>query len=207
MEVSPPEKDPCRKGRRQFAALLLNIASERLTTCQELVQGGSVQDAIDSIKVYLTDGRCKEAQELAGSINEGDALVPCDNSFSTRFEHSISNPASRLSTPLKEITLFSKTPNPIKDEAILEFHIPVREPDESASILLGNSPSSPVSLIIYNLAGQKVKTLIDGEMETGTHHVYWNGLDERGTQAPSGIYFARLALGNTFQTRKLVVLR
>jgi flagellar hook assembly protein FlgD len=109
-------------------------------------------------------------------------------------------------TPPKEITLFSKTTNPIRDEAVIEFQIPVIETDGSTPFLMGGSATSEVSLIIYNLAGQKVKTLVGNEMGAGTHRVFWNRMDDSGSLVPSGIYFARLALGNASQTRKLILL-
>ncbi|NIN69479.1 MAG: T9SS type A sorting domain-containing protein, partial [Anaerolineae bacterium] len=49
-----------------------------------------------------------------------------------------------------------------------------------------------VTLTIYNVAGKKVKTLVSGEMDGGTHIVRWNGTDENGSRVASGIYFYRL---------------
>ncbi|MDP8267590.1 MAG: FlgD immunoglobulin-like domain containing protein, partial [Candidatus Tenebribacter davisii] len=46
-----------------------------------------------------------------------------------------------------------------------------------------------VSLNIYNVRGQKVRTLINNSMKAGYHTVVWNGKDEAGKSVSSGIYF------------------
>ena len=86
INVDPPENDMCRKASRELAVLLLNIASHRLTSCQGLLAGGSVQDGIDEIKSLIASGDCRAARKLGGSINAGAALSPCDEAESlTRF--------------------------------------------------------------------------------------------------------------------------
>ena len=49
-----------------------------------------------------------------------------------------------------------------------------------------------VTLIIYDVLGRKVRTLVSGEMDAGQHSVVWNGMDDHGTTAASGVYFVRL---------------
>ena len=50
---------------------------------------------------------------------------------------------------------------------------------------------SKVSLMIYNIRGQKVKTLVEDDMQAGYHSVVWNGTDESGKNVSSGVYFSR----------------
>ena len=50
---------------------------------------------------------------------------------------------------------------------------------------------SQVSLMIYNVRGQKVKTLVQDEMQAGYHSVIWNGTDEVGKSVSSGVYFSK----------------
>ncbi|MDP8202294.1 MAG: C25 family cysteine peptidase, partial [Candidatus Tenebribacter burtonii] len=50
---------------------------------------------------------------------------------------------------------------------------------------------SKVSLMIYNIRGQEVKTLINDDMQAGYHSVIWNGTDESGKDVSSGVYFSR----------------
>jgi len=50
---------------------------------------------------------------------------------------------------------------------------------------------SKVSLMIYNVRGQKVKTLVNDNIEAGYHTVVWNGRDDNGKNVSSGIYFSK----------------
>jgi photosystem II stability/assembly factor-like uncharacterized protein len=53
-----------------------------------------------------------------------------------------------------------------------------------------------VRLFVYDILGQKVRTLADQEMMAGSHVAIWDGRDDRGNQLSSGIYFYRLQAGN-----------
>ncbi len=64
-----------------------------------------------------------------------------------------------------------------------------------------------VELVIYNINGQKVRTLVDGEMAADNHSVKWNGRDDRGNSVSSGTYFYRLQTSETSQTRKMLMLK
>jgi len=67
--------------------------------------------------------------------------------------------------------------------------------------------ASKVRLAIYNLAGEKVATLIDGQQPAGRQTVRWNGRNDFGRDIASGVYFYRLAAGSQLQTRRMVLLR
>jgi hypothetical protein len=68
---------------------------------------------------------------------------------------------------------------------------------------------SPIhtTLVIYNILGQKVRTLVDEEMLRGGYQVIWDSKDDRGKEVPSGVYFYRLKSGSTSETRKMVLMR
>lgn len=72
-------------------------------------------------------------------------------------------------------------------------------------------PVSPgfeyVHLTVYNLLGQRVKTLIDEERQTGTYAARWDGRDEVGRYVASGTYFYRLQVGNRYAVGKSLILR
>ncbi|MBL7959701.1 fibronectin type III domain-containing protein [bacterium] len=72
--------------------------------------------------------------------------------------------------------------------------------------------SGDVKLQVFNVLGQKVSTLVNGFRETGIYHVEWDGKDERGFQAASGIYFYRLWVKDIngrviLQNKKMVMLK
>jgi len=53
-----------------------------------------------------------------------------------------------------------------------------------------------VSLVIHNVLGQKVRTLINGEMATGFYNILWDGRTDSGMAAPTGTYFFTLKVAN-----------
>ncbi|HTO93947.1 MAG TPA: T9SS type A sorting domain-containing protein, partial [Bacteroidota bacterium] len=59
-----------------------------------------------------------------------------------------------------------------------------------------------VSLTLYNILGQRVRTLVDADQAPGEHKVQFNG-----TGLASGVYFYRLHAGNFVQTRKFIMVK
>jgi hypothetical protein len=95
--------------------------------------------------------------------------------------------------PFREPVFITRSrPNPFRKQAFIEYQLP----------LPGN-----VRVVIYNLAGQVVKTLVDQEKGAGVHTVVWSAMDNSGRQVPSGAYFLRLEAGQHSVTRKLAVVR
>ena len=62
-----------------------------------------------------------------------------------------------------------------------------------------------MELIIYNILGQKVRTLVNQSLEPGEHSIVWNGTDNKGRSVASGIYFYRMKAGNYSETKKMVL--
>ena len=69
--------------------------------------------------------------------------------------------------------------------------------------------SSYIDLAIYNLAGQRVATLVSGKYQAGTYTIQWSGGNDDGHELASGVYLYRLRVGDGQQveTRKLLLLR
>jgi hypothetical protein len=87
--------------------------------------------------------------------------------------------------------LWQNHPNPFNPETEIKFELP-RE--------------SQVAITIFNIAGQKIVTLIEGRMKAGVHTVSWKGTDDAGRGVPSGIYICRMAAqGNVFQKRMALI--
>jgi flagellar hook assembly protein FlgD len=70
---------------------------------------------------------------------------------------------------------------------------------------------SRVTVEVYNVIGQRVKTLVREEMAAGYHVVEWNGTGNSGQQLGSGVYFVRLSAGNDNRSfssvRKLMMVK
>jgi len=67
--------------------------------------------------------------------------------------------------------------------------------------------ASHVKIEIFNILGQKVKTLVDEDMKAGSFVVDWDGKDQRGVEASSGIYFYRIVAGDFSSVKRMVLLK
>jgi hypothetical protein len=86
--------------------------------------------------------------------------------------------------------LFPSYPNPFNAETTIEYSLPAR---------------AQVQLKIYNVRGQMVRVLVDGEESAGIKRVLWDGKDEYGSYVGSGTYFMRLEAGGRFFTHRLTL--
>lgn len=64
-----------------------------------------------------------------------------------------------------------------------------------------------VNIAVFNILGQTVATLVDEDVEAGPHKVVWEGIDDNGNPAASGIYFYKMYTGSYVETRKMVLMR
>jgi len=64
-----------------------------------------------------------------------------------------------------------------------------------------------VQLVIYNVVGQKVCTLLNGIQRAGLHQVIWSGKDDLGRPISSGIYFYKMTTENYTKTLKMVLIK
>jgi subtilisin family serine protease len=83
-------------------------------------------------------------------------------------------------------------PNPFNPTTTVAFELPT---------------AADVSLQVFNLLGQKVRTLHSGQLPAGEHQVVWEARNDAGESVASGVYFYRLTAGNHSQSRKMVLLR
>ncbi len=78
----------------------------------------------------------------------------------------------------------------------------------STTIPVTMSRSGSVRLDIYNVNGQRVRHLHNGDLPAGMHHFSWNGVDDGGGVVASGVYFARLTdPAGASMTRRMVLLK
>ena len=68
------------------------------------------------------------------------------------------------------------------------------------------SAPGPVRLVIYNVLGQPVRTLVDAIQAAGAYQVPWDGRDHRGARVANGVYLYRLQAGAVTRVRKMLVL-
>jgi len=64
-----------------------------------------------------------------------------------------------------------------------------------------------VKLVIYNVLGQRVRTLVNNRMEAGYHSLVWDGLNQQGSTVASGVYIYHFQAGDFQKTMKLMLLK
>ncbi|MCE5251388.1 T9SS type A sorting domain-containing protein [bacterium] len=90
------------------------------------------------------------------------------------------------------VTIAQNYPNPFNPSTTIGFTLP-----EGGS----------ASLIIYNIAGQKIRELVSESLAAGRHTAVWDGKDDGGAPVSAGIYFARLTCGGLTATGKMVMVK
>jgi len=100
--------------------------------------------------------------------------------------------AERTNSLPKEFILEKNYPNPFNPETTIEFTMPY---------------AADVNVSIYNMLGQKVRTLVDARVSSGRHSVRWNGVSDAGVPLSSGIYFYRLNSGSTVLVKSMLLLK
>ncbi len=92
----------------------------------------------------------------------------------------------------KEYKLYANFPNPFNMRTTIQFDIPF---------------NTKVGLIIYDINGKEVRTLLNREISAGFHNVQWDGFDNQGKMTSSGIYFARLQSSSFQKSNKILLLK
>jgi hypothetical protein len=93
----------------------------------------------------------------------------------------------------KVFSLAQNFPNPFNPATRIKFTLPKK---------------SHVSLKVYNVAGQLVKTLRDDVMDVGSHEVTWDGTNNIGSSVASGVYFYKMKAGADYENvKKMILLR
>ncbi len=115
----------------------------------------------------------------------------------TDLEGEVTLTATAISDPgddliVKSPKLYNAYPNPF---------------NPSTTIRVDMAKTGQASLIIYNVIGQKVKTLFNGNLPQGTQKFVWNGTDDSGKQVASGLYFYQLKTNNTKITKAVMFLK
>ena len=87
---------------------------------------------------------------------------------------------------------FAITPNPSRAAAAIELDVP---------------RAGAVALAVFDAAGRRVRTLIDGRLEAGHHRIAWDGMDGAGRAVASGVYWVRVGQNGVERSRVLLRVR
>ncbi len=91
-----------------------------------------------------------------------------------------------------EFALSQNYPNPFNPDTYIEF---------------GLSRAAHVKIDVFNIVGQRVRTLVDEEMKSGRYVADWDGKDEQGNSVSSGIYFYRMQADDFSDMKKMLLVK
>ncbi|MEA3296903.1 MAG: T9SS type A sorting domain-containing protein [candidate division Zixibacteria bacterium] len=92
----------------------------------------------------------------------------------------------------KSFTLSQNYPNPFNPHTWIDYSLPRR---------------NRVRIEVFNILGEIVNTIVDGDKTAGNHTASWNGKDASGSPVSSGVYFYRLTAGTLVESRKMILVR
>lgn len=92
----------------------------------------------------------------------------------------------------RDFQLLQNYPNPFNPSTEIRFSLP---------------KSAHVELVVYNLLGQRVRVLEDATLGPGLYAATWDGTDQLGRPAASGIYFYQIRVGDLVESRKMVLAK
>jgi len=188
------------RARQQLLALLLNVASLKLD--QSLVispDARTVSQAITYAWDLIADGNPandETAKTIADELNNGRnlpaGLIPASTPFILYDRPVVVEPPVENAQAFR---LGQNYPNPLHTGTRIPFAVPAV------------GAGSRIQVEIFDMSGRLVKTLLNGTIEQGQHEVAWDGTNDSGLAAPSGVYFYRLSSGSFTETRKLHLLK
>jgi len=163
----------------QILAYTENVNRNPSQLTFEFCEGRSKSAPISNYRVFNFKSGEFDNKPISGGYQEYSIV---------RFEEDLSEQNAPVILNLKK-----NYPNPFNPTTTIEFSL--------------NKSSENLNLEIYNVKGQKVKTLYRGKAEAGTHTFIWNGTDNSNNPVSSGIYFYRLKSDKKLETKKMLLLK
>ena len=171
--------------------ITLDVTGGTVTGARRLVQGSNLGWEItiepDSDAEVLIVLPATTDCEAAGAICTEDGR-PLSNELTAI----VPGPAAKPVVAPLTFGLDANYPNPFNAQTQLVYTLPV---------------ASPVELAIYNIMGQRVRTLVQGVQAAGRYQIAWDGRSDSGSSLASGVYLSRLVSTQGVQVRRLLLLK
>ncbi len=120
-------------------------------------------------------------------------LPPSDYEFDPCQQQKLVANSEQERGPLPpSFSLSQNYPNPFNPQTVIQYSLP---------------EAGHVRLAIYNILGQKVKTLVDEHQEAGSKTLFWDGTDSEEKEVASGIYFFWLQAGEFEAAKRMILMR
>jgi len=142
--------------------------------------------AIANEPVQGTEGSYLDTSVRAGKTYEYELVIRTTDGDEFRSQ------VAAVSLPAFALTLHQNVPNPFNPQTSIRYDLP---------------SSARVRLTIVDVAGRRVRTLVDEQQAAGSREAIWTGRDDMGNAVSSGVYFYVLDAGHQRLTRKLVLVK
>jgi hypothetical protein len=137
------------------------------------------------LPVYLNSAAEIESIQVITSVKGNIASV-------TQAKAAVAQPGTYPVT----YRLAQNYPNPFNAGTTIQFDLPEAGPGRRRVVVQ-----------VFNMLGQRVRTLLNGDVDAGTFTIYWNGRDDAGRGVASGVYLYRLISKDFTSTKKMVLVR
>lgn len=171
--------------------------------CSKIIVGHTIVNKIKGLynnKVVAIDLNHHENTQagymFALLIDQNNFYIIDDNASTEYLFGGTRSCISPYPAEAEAYALLSAYPNPFNPESTIQFTIP-HEREGAVEVMIG----------IYNIHGQKIRTLVKEYYEAGSYTLVWNGLTDFGKQVPSGVYIYQMCTGNFIDSRKLILLK
>lgn len=133
------------------------------------------------------------------ATDSGQVKIVQDNATGMDYSDASGNFIINTTTGINELrnlsenfVLYPAYPNPFNPETTIKYSLPAQ---------------SKVTLKIYNILGEEIRTLVDEVQTQGSKSISWNGQDNYGQQVGSGVYIYSLKTNKTVLSKKLFLIR
>ncbi|MDH5268447.1 MAG: C25 family cysteine peptidase [Candidatus Krumholzibacteria bacterium] len=133
---------------------------------------------------------------MDGEVRVVDRGVEMGSRYVYRLEGEggVVNETLAVLVPVTIAKLGQNYPNPFNPVTTIEYWVP-------------GGIRNAVSLVIYDVRGARVRTLVDGEKAAGRYAAQWDGRNDAGAPVGSGVYFYRMSAGSFQDARRMVLLK
>ncbi len=195
--IANPDRQNSRVMRSTVTGLFL-LLSVTATYCQtfDLLSAKSSDKVAASLFFTVDSNRVLNAYKIFAFASP--AMKTADSIFVVGGIHnSVSAVSERDGSVARDYSLEQNYPNPFNPSTTIRFSIRKR---------------AKVSVVLYDVTGREVSTLVNEDRGTGTYDAHWNGLSSTGVPVASGTYFYRLLAASddgskTIETKKMTLIR
>lgn len=128
-----------------------------------------------------------------GEFLAATATSPVDGTSEFSECHEVTTPTGIHPEVATGPALHAAVPNPFNPTTEIRYDVP--------------APGATVTIVVYDVSGRRVATLVDGYRAGGENRVTWNGRSDVGSEVSTGVYFYRMTTTGFTATRKMVLLK